>query len=104
MPHSVANVCQGIHYLVKSQYEQTARRRYVRRFLLCFALVSPFLAVLMTPWSLTIMFLSHVLLLYATLSPSSQWLGPEDVVQGARDHSQMCGSKGGAQCTDMLTS
>ena len=60
--------------------EQTISGRRVRRLILCFALVAPFIAVFVGTRSLTfaigIVVLSHILVLYPTLTATSQWLGP----------------------------
>ena len=56
------------------------RARWSRRALFAFATVAPVLAVWLWRWHLAIalapIFISHVLLLYATLSPNCQWWGP----------------------------
>jgi len=53
---------------------------WTRRALLGFAFVAPFLALYLGRTNLVIalapLFVSHVLLLYATLVPNSQWWGP----------------------------
>ncbi len=52
----------------------------VRRFILLFALASPIFLVMLWSWSplgaLAVVALSHLLVLYPTLTPNSQWLGP----------------------------
>jgi peptidoglycan/xylan/chitin deacetylase (PgdA/CDA1 family) len=54
--------------------------RWVRRALLAFVFLAPFLGFFLVRVNLAAalapIFLSHVLLLYATLVPNSQWLGP----------------------------
>jgi peptidoglycan/xylan/chitin deacetylase (PgdA/CDA1 family) len=54
--------------------------RWPRRALLGFVFIAPFLGFLLVRvnlvLALTPIFLSHVLLLYATLVPNCQWLGP----------------------------
>ena len=56
------------------------RMRWMRRALLAFVFVAPFLGIglirLNLAAALAPIFLSHLLLLYATLVPNSQWLGP----------------------------
>ncbi len=60
--------------------EHTMSGRRVRRLVLCFAFVAPFVAVLVGTRSMTlaigIVVLSHILVLYPTLTATSQWLGP----------------------------
>jgi len=60
--------------------EQTISGRRVRRLILWFALVAPFMAVFVGTRSMTfaigIVILSHILVLYPTLAATSQWLGP----------------------------
>jgi peptidoglycan/xylan/chitin deacetylase (PgdA/CDA1 family) len=55
-------------------------QRGVRRALLAFALIAPVLGFLLVRYGLIValapIFLSHLLLLYATLIPNSQWFGP----------------------------
>ena len=62
--------------------------RWTRRALLGFAFAAPFLAVYLSRTNLVIalapMFISHLLLLYATLVPHCQWWGP--VIAYARWH------------------
>src|SRR3954468_2822033 len=54
--------------------------RWVRPPLLAFVFLAPFLGFFLVRVNLAAalapIFLSHVLLLYATLVPNSQWLGP----------------------------
>ncbi len=54
--------------------------RWTRRALLGFAFVAPFLAIYLSRTNLLLalapIFLSHLLLLYATLVPNCQWWGP----------------------------
>src|SRR3979409_1991591 len=54
--------------------------RWTRRALLGFAFVAPFLALSLSQTNLLIallpLFISHLLLLYATLVPNCQWWGP----------------------------
>jgi len=54
--------------------------RWTRRALLGFAFVAPFLALYLSRTNLVIalapIFISHLLLLYATLVPNCQWWGP----------------------------
>ena len=54
--------------------------RWRRRALLGFAFVAPFLALYLSRTNLVLalapMFISHLLLLYATLAPNCQWWGP----------------------------
>jgi peptidoglycan/xylan/chitin deacetylase (PgdA/CDA1 family) len=54
--------------------------RWTRRALLGFAFLAPFLALYLSRTNLVIalapIFISHVLLLYATLVPNCQWWGP----------------------------
>jgi peptidoglycan/xylan/chitin deacetylase (PgdA/CDA1 family) len=54
--------------------------RWTRRALLGFAFVAPFLALYLSRTNLVIalapLFISHLLLLYATLVPNCQWWGP----------------------------
>lgn len=52
----------------------------MRRVILAFAAVAPVLTILVwsksIPLAIGILFISHMLLLYPTLRPTSQWLGP----------------------------
>ena len=54
--------------------------RWVRRALLAFIFIAPGFGLLLIRYNLVLalapIFLSHVLLLYATLIPNSQWFGP----------------------------
>src|SRR5215212_9431576 len=54
--------------------------RWPRAALLAFVFVAPVIGFLLMPFSVVLalapMFLSHVLLLYATLSANCQWFGP----------------------------
>src|SRR3982750_4715254 len=56
------------------------RPRPARTVLLAFVFVAPLLGFLLVPFNVVLalapMVLSHVLLLYATLSANCQWLGP----------------------------
>src|SRR5437868_5149387 len=48
----------------------------MRRFLLGFAAVAPLIAIAFWPAGLGVVVLSHLLIVYATLVPNCQWLGP----------------------------
>jgi len=48
----------------------------MRRFLLGFAAVAPLFAIAYWPAGLGVVVLSHLLIVYATLAPNCQWLGP----------------------------
>ena len=48
----------------------------MRRFLLGFAAVAPLIAIAYWPAGLGVVVLSHLLIVYATLTPNCQWLGP----------------------------
>jgi peptidoglycan/xylan/chitin deacetylase (PgdA/CDA1 family) len=52
----------------------------MRRLILTFLTVAPFIAILIWPWSILgaigVLALSHALVLYPTLRPNVQWLGP----------------------------
>lgn len=52
----------------------------MRRIILAFAALAPVLTVLLwsksIPLAIGILFISHMLILYPTLKPTSQWLGP----------------------------
>lgn len=59
---------------------QSSNPRRLRKLLLSFAVVAPFLALGLSGTNLLLalapLFLSHLLLLYATLVPNCQWWGP----------------------------
>ncbi len=63
-----------------SAAEPLESRAMIRRFILLFAIVAPVATVLLwttsIPLAIGLLFLSHMLVLYPTLSPNSQWLGP----------------------------
>ena len=52
----------------------------IRRLIIGFAVLAPALAVLLwkvsIPGAISILFVSHMLILYPTLAPNSRWLGP----------------------------
>lgn len=75
-------VSASLPRLVRSRgdFEAANAGRRMRRLILGFALVAPFIGLGMVTWSVSlavgIVVLSHVLLIYPTLVASSQWLGP----------------------------